>query len=202
VVDKPLLCACDPLEISEQDVLTAMKAMQGYIDITPADFRQVYRAAYALARDRMNRSMKAGDVMTSPVHVIHVAMDLVDIAAMLADKEISGAPVVDDAGRILGVVSEKDFLARMGAGPTSSFMRLVAHCLRENGCLVGTFRRQSARDMMSSPAITVQADAPIGEITKLMADRRINRLPVVDGDRRLIGIITRSNLVASYCTLG
>ena len=61
---------CAPVDISDADVMKAMKAMQGYIDITPADFKEVYRVAYALAQDRMMHALKAVDVMTSPVHVI------------------------------------------------------------------------------------------------------------------------------------
>jgi CBS-domain-containing membrane protein len=103
------------VDISEEDVLKAMKAMQGYIDITPADFREIYRVAYALAMERMKTAIKAGDLMTSPVHLVRLAMSPREAAELLAGKKISGAPVVDDAGKIVGVVSEKDFFKKMGA---------------------------------------------------------------------------------------
>ena len=61
---------CAPVDISDADVMEAMKAMQGYIDITPADFREVYRIAYVFAQDRMMHALKAADVMTAPVHVV------------------------------------------------------------------------------------------------------------------------------------
>jgi len=83
------------VDISEQDVLKAMKAMQGYIDITPRDFKEIYRAAYALAVERIKTSMKAVDLMTSPVHSVNFSMSLLETAELLAEKKISGAPVVD-----------------------------------------------------------------------------------------------------------
>ncbi len=58
---------CAPVDISDEDVVAAMKAMKGYIDITPADFREVYRVAYDLARKRMMNALKASDIMTAPV---------------------------------------------------------------------------------------------------------------------------------------
>ena len=84
-----------PVEISEQDVIEAMKAIPGYLDITPGDFKEVYQAAYALAVKRLLTSLKAADLMTKPVHLVGQEMDLVQAAALLAEKQISGAPVVD-----------------------------------------------------------------------------------------------------------
>jgi CBS-domain-containing membrane protein len=91
---------CGPVDISEQDVLNAMKAIQGYLDITPADFKEVYRVAYSLATDRILNSLTAGDVMTTTVHCVGVEMDLVQAATLLAEKGISGAPVVDLDGKL------------------------------------------------------------------------------------------------------
>ena len=67
--------------------------------------------------------------MTQPVECIDREMDLIQAAAILADKKYSGAPVIDAGGNIVGVLSEKDFLMRMGVGEPISFMQIVAHCL-------------------------------------------------------------------------
>ena len=68
---------CAPVDISDDDVMAAMKTMQGYIDITPADFREVYRVAYAMAQERMMTVFKAADIMSAPVHVIRRDTDLI-----------------------------------------------------------------------------------------------------------------------------
>jgi len=197
-MDDSMLEACAAVEISEQDVLEAMKAMHGYIDITPADFREVYRFAHAAARKRILHAVKAGDIMSSPVHSLRADMDLVKAASLLAERGVSGAPVLDGQGKIQGVVSEKDFLARMGAGRSDSFMFIVADCLKNKGCVAAPLRKLTAGDIMSSPAITGRADISAAEAAALLMDKRINRLPIIDGEGRPVGIVTRSDLVHSY----
>ena len=179
---------CALVDISDADVMAAMKAMQGYIDITPADFREIYRVAYALARERMMSSLKAADIMTSPVHGVTVDSDLIAAASLLADKGISGAPVTDAKGCIVGIISEKDFLRQMGASKSGSFMQVVAHCLKNKGCV--------------ATPITAAVDISIGAISELLMEKNINRLPIVDAYGKLVGIVTRSDLVNAFCTLG
>jgi CBS domain-containing protein len=193
---------CGQVDISEKDVLNAMKAMQGYIDITPADFKEVYRVAFALAKDRVLHSLTAKEVMSAQVHSVGVEMDLIETASLLAEKGISGAPVVDREGKIVGVVSEKDFLAKMGAGKTGSFMQVIAHCLKNKGCVATPMLNRGVRDIMTTPAITATADTLVSTISALFREKNINRLPVIGKDQRPIGIVTRSDLVNSYCMLG
>lgn len=193
---------CAPVDISDADVLKAMKAMQGYIDITPADFREVYRVAYALAKARMMTALKAADIMTSPVHVVGTDTDLIAAASLLAEKGISGAPVVDGDGKVAGVISEKDFLRRMGAGGSGSFMQVIAHCLRNKGCVAVPMLNRTAGDIMTAPAVTAGPDITIGAISALFMEKNINRVPIVDAAGRPAGIVTRNDLVNSFCMLG
>lgn len=192
---------CTPVEISDTDVLDAMKAMRGYIDITIADFKEVYRVAYALARERMMNAVKAADVMTAPVHCVEAEMSLIETATLLAAKGVSGAPVVNGQGKIVGVISEKDFLRQMGAGRTGSFMEVIVHCLKSKGCLASPMHARQAGDLMTAPPIAAKADISIAQISSLFMDKHINRLPIVDKEARPIGIVTRSDLVSSYCML-
>lgn len=129
-------------------------------------------------------------------------MDLVQTATLLAEKGISGAPVVDHEGKIVGVVSEKDFLAKMGAGKTGSFMQVIAHCLKNKGCVATPMLNRKVHDIMTTPAITATADTLVSAISALFREKNINRLPVIGKDQRPIGIVTRSDLVNSYCMLG
>jgi CBS domain-containing membrane protein len=191
-----------PVEISEQDVIEAMKAIPGYLDITPGDFKEVYQAAYDLAVKRLLTSLKAGDLMTKPVQLVGQDMDLVKAAAVLAEKQISGAPVVDQKGKIVGVVSEKDFLKEMGFGATPSFMQIATHCLNNKGCMIGNLRNRTVGHIMTKPPITGIPEMTIGEISALFLDRQINRLPIVDVDGQPVGIVTRTDLAHSYSVFG
>jgi CBS-domain-containing membrane protein len=191
-----------PLDISEEDIVKAMKEIPGYIDITPGDFKEIYQAAFALAIKRLLNSLRAANIMTSSVLSIDRGMDLVQAAALLADKQISGAPVVDREGRIVGVVSEKDFLKEMGLGAKPSFMQIAAHCLNSEGCMIGRLQNKTVGEIMSRPPTTGRPEMTVGEISALFADRRINRLPIVDEDGRPAGIVTRTDLAHSFQVYG
>lgn len=190
---------CTAIEISESDVIAAMKTIQGYIDISPGDFREVFQVAYSHALQRIKDSIKARDIMTRPAHCVSLDMDLMQAATFLADKRFSGAPVIDSAGRIVGVLSEKDFLARMGLGKPTSFMEIVALCLNNKGCMATSLRNHHVHEIMTSPAITAGPEMTMGTISALFIAKQINRLPIVDPEGRPVGIVTRTDLVQSYC---
>ncbi|MDO9110129.1 MAG: hypothetical protein Q7U40_05700, partial [Desulfatirhabdiaceae bacterium] len=67
---------CSPVDISEKDILAAMKHIQGYIDISPGDFKEVFQVAYSHAIQRIMNSLTAADIMTSPVNAVGIEMDL------------------------------------------------------------------------------------------------------------------------------
>lgn len=191
-----------PVEISEQDVIEAMKSIQGYIDITPGDFKEVYQVAYALAIKRLLTAVKASDLMTRPVQLVNQEMALVKAAALLAEKRISGAPVVDQEGKIVGIVSEKDFLKEMGFSATPSFMQIATHCLNDKSCMIGRLHNRTVGDIMTRPPVTGVPEMTIGEISSLFVARKINRLPILSADGRPVGIVTRTDLAHSYSVFG
>ncbi len=190
---------CQPVDIAEEDILAAMKEIEGYIDISPGDFKEVFQIAYRHAIERIFLARRASEIMTAPVHCLGQDLDLLQAATFLADKRISGCPVVDGGGRIVGVVSEKDFLARMGLGQPQSFMQIIAHCLQNRGCMATSLRNHAIREIMSTTVITAGPEITIGAISALFKDQQINRLPIVDADGRPLGIVTRTDLVHSYC---
>lgn len=190
------------MDISEQDVIEAMKSIQGFLDITPGDFKEVYQAAYTLAIKRLLTTLKAADLMTKPVLLVGQEMDLVKAAALLAEKQISGAPVVDQERKVVGVVSEKDFLKEMGFGDTPSFMQIATHCLNNKGCMIGNLRNRTIGDIMTRPPITGVPEMTVGEISALFVDQQINRLPIVNAIGEPVGIVTRTDLAYSYSAFG
>ena len=190
-----------PVDISEHDVVEAMKSIEGYIDITPGDFKEVYQVAYSLAIKRLFDSLTAGNIMSKSVVFVEQEMPLVEAAHLLAGKKISGGPVIDQDGRVIGVVSEKDFLKEMGVGATPSFMQIATHCLNSKSCMIGNLRNRTVGDIMTKPPITAGTEMTIGTISTLFAKRQINRLPIVDADGRPIGIVTRTDLAHSFHAL-
>ncbi len=190
------------VDISEQDVVEAMKSISGYIDITPGDFKEVYQSAYALAIKRLLDSITADKIMTRTVIFVDQEMALVEASDLLAEKQISGCPVVGSGEKIVGVVSEKDFLQEMGFGTTPSFMQLATHCLNSKSCMIRRLHNKTVGDIMTKPPITADSTMTIGAISTLFAKHQINRLPIVDNNGRPIGMVTRTDLAHSYHALG
>ncbi len=183
------------IDISDEDVVDAMKQIPGYLDITPEDFKEVYRFACRHAFERLTRTRRAEDVMTREVVSVSLEAPVAEVARIMATRGVSGVPVVTEEGKVAGVISEKDFLSLMGAGEYRNFMAVVAQCLTTTGCVVAPMRSKLAKDLMSVPPVTVRADASVVEITALFARRNINRVPVVDPSDRLIGIVSRADVL-------
>jgi CBS domain-containing membrane protein len=188
-----------PMDISDDDILKAMKDISGYLDITPGDFKEIYRFDYKHAVDRLMHSITAKDVMTRAVVFVKKDTSLEEVADILNRHPISEVPVVGDDQSVAGVISEKDFLFHMGAKEMRSFMGVVAHCLRNKGCVALPMRMQTAEDIMTSPAITVSEDTPAFEIASIFIEKNINRTPVADRNNKLLGIVTRTDIVRSSC---
>jgi CBS-domain-containing membrane protein len=84
------------MDISDDDILKAMKDISGYLDITPGDFKEIYRFAYRHTVERLRHSVKAKDVMTRNVVFVKKDTSLEDVADILNRNLISGVPVIDD----------------------------------------------------------------------------------------------------------
>jgi len=184
------------LELSDEDIVAAMGEVQGYLDITPGDFREIYHFAYGHAVSRLTNRVLAREIMTRDVIAVASDATLPEVASVMARSGVSGVPVIDAERRVVGVISEKDFLSSMGADKRGSFMEVVADCLDSKGCVALPIREEHAAEVMTTPPITAGEDARLCELTTLLGQKgRINRVPIVDGDGRLVGIVTRADIV-------
>jgi len=191
--------ACEPVDISDEDIYEAMKDISGYLDITPGDFKEVYLKAYRHAVLRLTRSVRVIEVMTRDVAAVFGDTPLKDVASIMAANNVSGVPVIDVEGKVIGVVSEKDLLSVMGGGSAKTFMEVIAQCLKGRSCLAVPVIEKVAGDIMSSPAVTVKKETTVMEVAGLFTQRGINRVPVVDANGRMVGIVSRGDIVRSSC---
>ena len=184
------------LELSDEDIVAAMGEVQGYLDITPGDFREIYHFAYGHAVSRLINRVRAREIMTRDVIAVASDATLPEVAAVMARHGVSGVPVIDAERCVVGVISEKDFLSSMGGTKSGSFMEVVADSLESNGRVAVPIREQHAAEVMTAPPITAGEEALLCELTTLLGQQgRINRVPIVDGAGRLVGIVTRADIV-------
>jgi len=141
--------------------------------------------------------VRVGDVMTRDVVSVGAETPIKDVAVMLVERGISGLPVCDAEGAVIGVLSEADLLVKQG-GPLERSGGLFAWLVDTAGSPdLAKLRAHTAGEAMTAPAITVEADCPVSEAARTMVAHGINRLPVVDAGR-LAGIVTRADLVRIF----
>lgn len=180
-------------DISDEDLRAALKEVKTYVDVTEEDLRTIYEIALRHARERLATKIPVRDVMTRDVVAVGKDADIHKAAGLLSENRISGLPVVDSVDHVIGVVSEADILSMTGMKRSHTFKDVVRHLLGEP--LPERKKGKTVGDIMSSPAITTKPDADIGEVARILDERRIKRLPVVDDGNRLVGIVSRADIV-------
>jgi CBS domain-containing protein len=136
------------------------------------------------------------DVMTTRVVYAKRDATFKSLAARMRELRISGFPVVDDAGKVIGVVSEADLLKKealaSGEGLTGVLSGLLRH--KEFEKADGLI----AADLMTCPAVTVSPDDTVAQAARVMYSRKLKRLPVIDKAGQLAGIVTRTDILAVF----
>jgi CBS domain-containing protein len=140
--------------------------------------------------------MHVRDVMTTDVVTLKPESSLKDAATVLVERRISGVPVCDEGGHVVGVLSEEDLLHKEAGPPRPHGLlewltepRKLAAYVKPDATSVG--------EAMTQPAVTIGPKRPLAEAARLMVAKGINRLPVVD-DGTLVGIVTRADLVRAF----
>jgi len=144
--------------------------------------------------------MKVREVMTTDVVTLRPETPVSEVARLLVERDISGAPVVDEEGNVIGVVTELDLVVRNTRLHMPTFVQILearvylespAHYNERLRHMLGT----QARDIMTSPAITIGPEAELEDLADLMVEERVNPVPVVDNEGQLVGIVSRSDIV-------
>ena len=146
--------------------------------------------------------MKAADVMVHTVVTIGPDATVGEVADLLLTHRISGVPVVDGNGRIVGIVSEGDLLRRAESG-TEQRRSHWLEWMTPGQTLAAEFVKSHSRrvsDIMTRRVISVAPDAPLNEVATVMEKNGVKRVPVVENDK-LVGILSRANLVQALAAL-
>jgi len=140
--------------------------------------------------------MRVRDLMTTSLVTIPPEAPLEVVARLLSDRGISGVPVVDGAGSLLGMVTEGDLIRRLAAkedAPKSWVLGLFASAADQAARFART-HGQRARDVMTTDIASVTEDTSIEHVAHIIEDRKIRRVPVLR-DGKLVGVVSRSDLI-------
>ncbi|KZL50397.1 phosphoribulokinase [Nodularia spumigena CENA596] len=140
------------------------------------------------------------DIMTRDPIVLRTETPLKEAIQILAEKRISGIPVVDDVGKLVGIISETDLMwQETGVTPPAYIMFLDSVIYLQNPA---TYDRelhkalgQTVGEVMSKNPVTIAPEKTVKEAAQLMHDRSVHRLPVIDSESQVVGIVTRGDIV-------
>jgi CBS-domain-containing membrane protein len=155
------------------------------------------RLAYASSIVREEIAMKARDVMVSPVITAKPDASVKEVAQILLKNQISAVPVVDDAYKLVGIVSEGDLMRRADLGTERHRSWWLAALFAEEETLAAEYVKahgQKVADVMSKRVVTAAPDAELNHIASLLEKHSIKRVPIVENGA-LVGIVSRANLI-------
>ncbi len=139
--------------------------------------------------------MQVRDVMTTEVVTLSPDASLAEAARQLIDSAVSGGPVIDSMGRLVGMITEADFLAKALHRRVGRLKRVPFAEIHRQGSLVTA---ATVAEVMSTDVVTIHPGASIGEAGRRMTNGRVRRLPVVDAAGAVVGIVSRSDVLKVF----
>lgn len=146
--------------------------------------------------------LKAKDIMTAEPVCVSPSTRIRELARVFEEHEISGVPVVDQEGRVVGVVSKTDLIRRCSEGtdeiPPAYLFEILSEQGEETMSEVVPEPLICVEDFMTEDPLTVGTETPISTIAKMMVDRRVHRVIVTDKESFPVGIITTLDLLGAF----
>lgn len=186
-------------KLTRDDFAKALREMDTFLDITADDLMELNRLAERHARQRRRESTPVAQLMSAPVKTIGVDRPLAEAAHILVEHRISGLPVVDGQRRLVGLVTEADFLRAMGLPshhPHHSLWQTLENLFQHQDRIREP--EGVVADLMVREVVTVQPEHTLHEVLDQMKKHRIKRVVVCDPEGHVQGIVTRSDLVRVF----
>jgi len=180
------------LELSDEDILDAMQHISGFLDISTEDFREIYHLAHRHAVERLLGRIRAGRMMRKGIEPLQPDIMLDEAAAIMARQGTKCLPVVDADNRVIGMLTETDFLRRMHA---DTFLELLLRLVEDVESFSHDCHDTSVQEAMSTTPAVVDEQAGFFTIIKAFRAHDGRAMPVVDAQGRLRGLLLRKEFV-------
>ena len=140
--------------------------------------------------------MKVRDIMTTDPVKVTGSTRLKEAARLMVRHRVSGLPVVDDGGKLIGIVSEGDFIRREAGRERPHGVSLLDAVFGEGE--LEPVGAETVAEVMTRSVVTITPEATVGEAARVMGRRNVKRLPVVDLEGDLVGIVSRADVVGAF----
>ena len=186
----------DRLGINQSDLHNALKQMNTFFDVSKEDLGQIYKMAEMQAYRRKMGEITCADIMSRDLVTAEYGTELEEAWAQLRYHKIKAIPIVDRAQRVIGIVTLVDFLKRANLKTYDTFQdKLTKFIQRTPGMTSG--KPEVVGQIMASPVYTAKETMHIVELVPLLSERGLHHIPVVNEERRLVGMVTQSDLIAA-----
>jgi len=185
--------------LARADFINALKEMDTFIDITVDDLMELNNMAEKYAYLRTTGSICIADLMSHPVETVHADTTLADAAHRLVTGKISGLPVVDHQDKLVGIITEADFLRALGVPshhPTHSLWQTLETMFAHPVELQVPDGHVS--DLMVTEIVTVSPEQTLHDVLEVMKKNKVKRVIVCNEQRHVRGIVTRSDIVRVF----
>ena len=183
-------------ELQREDFQNALKEIDTYIDVNLEDLMMITRTAQKHAQLRQAEQLLVRDIMTANVETVSPGTSTRDAANMLLELRISGLPVVEQNGKLVGIVTEADFLSALGIPchhPAHNVWQTLEAMFSSQP--MNSLTPKTVADIMSAQTITITSDKTLHDVIDAMKRHHVKRVVVTNEEKQVTGIITRSNLV-------
>ncbi|HEC19231.1 MAG TPA: CBS domain-containing protein [Gammaproteobacteria bacterium] len=201
--DEEWLAAAAPFD--PDDLVQAVAEMDTFIDINQHDLHEIYSRALQRAHTHDFGDVLCKEVMSSPVKAVQFGTELEEAWALFERYNIRGLPVVDSFQRVIGIVTVSDFVHMASDDslplPHTDNMAERLALLRQPTPGFESDKPEVVGQIMTSPAISARADERIADKIPLFNEHHIHHMPVVDEKRKLVGMLTREDIMAARTSL-
>jgi CBS domain-containing membrane protein len=183
------------LELSNEDILDAMQHISGYLDISTEDFREIYHLAHRHALIRLFGSVRAGTLMRDGIEPLQLDMPLDQAAGSMVRQGLKSLPVVDDGNKVVGMLTETDFLRRLKA---DTFLELLLRLVADVNGFTHRCHETPVSQAMTAAPVSIDEQAGFFQIIGAFRRHEGRSMPVVGPDGQLRGLLSRKNFMQVF----
>ncbi len=186
----------DSMPFDEDDLHSALQEIDSYIDVSIADLNDIYARATSFAHKRHLGSIRCCDIMTQQVITVEFGDSLNDAWALMQQHKIKSLPVISRVRRVTGIITVNDFQTEAARFPGNNIEEQLKILITPTP---GTHsdKAEVVGQLMTAPVITLPEGAHVSEAVAIFTERGISHIPILNHERRLAGMLSRTDVARS-----
>ncbi|MCK9397041.1 MAG: HPP family protein [Methylobacter sp.] len=192
IIDKPV----QKTGITDQDLTLALENMDMFMDVSQGDLRKLLTDAEAQSFKRFKGNITCADIMVRDVPAVEYGTEVEEAWNIMHKQKLKAMPVIDRAGRVIGIITWNDFFKFINLSPYESFQDKFRAFIRRTPD-VSTDKPESIGHMMSSSVVVLSESTHIADLISLMSAQGYRQIPIINNENRLVGMVYQANLIAA-----